>query len=75
MALFNGVRPERKDYPNSTPLLDDRMWELLHRCWREEPKKRLSIDAVVGDLDVLMQRESFVSSGVVRCSFPDKDGH
>lgn len=51
-ALHNGERPER---PSEAVIvergLDARLWDLLTRCWEQDPYKRPTILEVLEELD------------------------
>jgi serine/threonine protein kinase len=67
-ALINirgGVRPER---PGEVELKDE-MWNLLKRCWDQDPKKRPTIREVVGEL------EGFVGGATELGSDPQQDSN
>lgn len=52
-ALMTGERPRRPEDPMYVARgLDDAMWALLQRCWREEPEQRPTIDEVLEVLPV-----------------------
>lgn len=51
-ALMKGDRPQRPtDQAVIDRGLDDRLWDLMTRCWAQDPKDRPDILQVSGELD------------------------
>ncbi|KAL0566525.1 Rho guanine nucleotide exchange factor [Marasmius crinis-equi] len=47
LAIMNGTRPSR---PESTPVLDDKMWSIIERCWSQAPSDRPTSKALLSEL-------------------------
>ena len=53
MRIQQGQRPERPTDPEVIERgLDDKLWDLLQRCWLREPEERPSIEQILQELPV-----------------------
>lgn len=46
-----GERPLRSDF--ESPEMSDKLWEMLEKCWNQDPSKRLEISQVLSGLQGL----------------------
>ncbi|KLO11001.1 kinase-like protein [Schizopora paradoxa] len=54
IAATDGLRPERPTDPAVEARgLDDRLWDLMNRCWAQEPEDRPSIKEVNDELEAM----------------------
>lgn len=47
VSMLEGRRPDRPDHP----ALSDRLWKLIHGCWKGDAARRMTIVEVVSVLE------------------------
>ena len=57
VSILKGSRPEMPEYAQEVGLIT-KMWELLESCWQEDPKRRPTMEEVVGRWQEFVGRDN-----------------